>query len=451
MLFNIHRHAAFCLICLCLLPALAAQQILRKSEIRNPAFVPERVLLNISSDPAHNQIVTWRTGTFESSAQAQIALATSHPDFENAAATVAATSIALEVTKGKTVGEYAAHFTGLKPDTRYCYRVGDGANWSEWFDFRTAADHLEPFKFIYLGDAQNSIRSLWSRAVRAAYAKAPDARFIAHAGDLVAEGYDDGLWGEWFEAQGFIAASIPSFPVPGNHDLHRGSGIKEVLDTAPIWRAQFSLPHNGPAGIPELDQHSYYVDYEGVRLIAVDVNVYANTDFNPSERQRIATAETAWLEKVLHDNPNRWTIVVQHQPIFAISKERDYEEMRRVLLPLYDKYHVDLVLQGHDHAYARTRPLIDGKPAGPNRRGTIYTISVSGPKMYEATDESLSLMVKEIRNTQMFQVIEVNANQLKYQAFDIEGHLLDDFKLDKPRYTNTLHGTNSPGPIRPTM
>ena len=248
---------------------------------------------------------------------------------------------------------------------------------------------------------------------------------------MFSELYDYSLWGEWFEAQSFIAASIPNMPVPGNHDLHRGPGIKEVLDTPPIWRQQFSLPHNGPEGIPELDQHSYYVDYEGVRFISLDVNVYANSDFAPSEKKRIAAGEAAWLEKILRDNPNHWTIVRQHQPIFAISKERDYEEMRKVLLPLYDKYHVDLVLQGHDHAYARSLPLVDGKPAAPNQRGTIYTVSVSGPKMYEARDDSKSLMKKEIRNTQMFQIIEVDPNRLKYQAFDIEGHLLDDLNLNK--------------------
>lgn len=430
-MLKIDRRAAFCLILL--LPAISfAQQILRRSETRNPEFVPERVLLNISGDPAHSQTVTWRTETFESSAKAQMAVATPNPDFENTAETVAATAVVHQVKPGKAVGAYSVHFTGLKPDTRYCYRVGDGANWSEWFEFRTAEDHPGNFRFIYLGDAQNSIRSLWSRAVRAAYANAPDARFIVHAGDLVAEGYDDDLWGEWFDAQGFIAASIPSMPVPGNHDLHHAPGVKEILDTPPVWRSQFSLPHNGPEGIPELDQHSYYVDYEGVRLVSIDANAYANEDFAPSEKKRIADGQAAWLENVLQNNPNRWTIVVQHQPVFAISKERDYEDMRKILLPIYDKYHVDLVLQGHDHAYARSHPLLTGKPVASGQRGTIYAISVSGPKMYEATDTSLSLMEKEFHDTQMFQVIEVSPKRLTYRAYDIEGKPMDDFELEKP-------------------
>ena len=74
---------------------------------------------------------------------------------------------------------------------------------------------------------------MWSRAIRTAYATAPDSRFIIHAGDLLNEGYDDRLWGEWCDAMSFISATIPSLPVPGNHDLHR-SDSKSVFNVSPL-------------------------------------------------------------------------------------------------------------------------------------------------------------------------------------------------------------------------
>ena len=77
-----------------------------------------------------------------------------------------------------------------------------------------------------------------------------------------------------------------------------------------------------------------------------------------------------WLKQTLSKNPNRWTIVVQHQPIYDVAKGREYDDMRKALAPLYEKYHVDLVLQGHDHAYARTHKVAKGKvvdPAAPGR------------------------------------------------------------------------------------
>ncbi len=237
---------------------VVAQEKQKKEQPQRPEFIPERIILSVTADPAHTQAVTWRTEKAESAARGQIAEASANPDFEKSATAVSAKTTEAEVSSGKLVGEYAVKFEGLKPNTQYSYRVGDGTTWSEWNTFRTASDRPDAFRFIYVGDAQNSIKSMWSRAIRAAYSKAPDARFIVHAGDLVQEGYDDNLWGEWCDAMGFISAEVPSLPTPGNHDEHRLPGSadsKEVLSVSPLWRYHFSLPANGPEGVPELNQH----------------------------------------------------------------------------------------------------------------------------------------------------------------------------------------------------
>jgi 3',5'-cyclic AMP phosphodiesterase CpdA len=275
---------------------------------------------------------------------------------------------------------------------------------------------------------------MWSRAIRAAYSFAPDARFIIHAGDLVEQGYDDNLWGEWCDAMGFISSMTPNFPVPGNHDLHRAPDDpdpKNVLSVSPVWRRMFSLPTNGPEGVEELNQQSYYIDYQGVRFVAIDVNVYSNDAFLESQKKRLWEKQTAWLEQILKNNPNRWTIVIQHQPIYPVSKGRDYEEMRAVLAPLYDRYHVDLVLQGHDHAYARSNKIFNGRIVPDSQDGTIYVISVSGPKMYEPSGKFDALMAKQIRHTQLFQVVQVNGSELTFQAYTSESQLVDSFNLKK--------------------
>ena len=101
------------------------------------------------------------------------------------------------------------------------------------------------------------------------------------------------------------------------------------------------------------------------------------------------------------------------------------------LLPLYDKYSVDLVLQGHDHLYARSQKLAGGKIVAPDAPGTVYMISVSGPKMYEIDHRFEPLMAKVIPNTQMFQVIDVDGDQMRLRAYSSEGDLLDGFLLMK--------------------
>ncbi len=399
--------------------------------IPQPEIIPQRVILSLTADPSHSQAVTWRTIKAVSSAQAQIAPASADPAFEKAAATVTAAAAQTDAARR---GEYAVQFKDLVPNTHYSYRVGDGATWSEWNSFRTASDKSEAFRFLYLGDEQNSIKSLWSRSIRAAYSKAPDARFIVHAGDLLEEGYDDRLWGEWCDAMGFISAAMPSLATPGNHDLHRLRGSadsQEVLSVSPLWRSHFALPTNGPKGVEELKEQAYYLDYQGVRFISLDVNVYANEAFSESAKQRIGLAQLAWLEELLKNNPNRWTIVIQHQPIYPIAKGRDYVEMRNALLPLYDKYRVDLVLQGHDHTYARTHKLAAGKVVSPSQPGTVYAISVSGPKMYEIEDAFTPLRATTLAHTQAFQVIEMDGDKLTYCAYEVEGRQIDRFQLVK--------------------
>lgn len=393
--------------------------------------VPSRILLTWSGEPATTQAITWRTGIPMQSPQAQFARLDADPNFEKAETTVLGKGATEDLGNGQTANHYVVNLQGLIPNTRYSYRVGDGQVWSEWNVFRTASTKPEPFRFIYVGDAQNNIRSLWARAIRRAYATAPDARLIMHAGDLVAEGWDDRLWSEWSDAMGFIGASIPSLPVPGNHDLHQRppEGAKEAepaLTVAPPWRWNFALPADGPEG---MESQSYYVDYQGVRFIALDVNAFEGPEAKGFERVR--QRELEWLKRVLGNNPNRWTIVFQHQGIYSIAKDRNYTEMRAALAPLYERYGVDLVLQGHDHAYARSHKIAGGKVVAPSAAGVIYAMSVSGPKMYKTHAANRELMSKIVERKQFFQVVEVSPSRLQYKAYSIDGTAADQFEIRK--------------------
>jgi len=398
--------------------------------------VPERMILTWSGDPATTQAVTWETAATLTSAQGQVAKMSAHPNFEASATTVQGVVTAADANEP---GHYAVTFTGLDAGTRYLCRVGDGKSWSEWNAFRTADATSAPFRFLYVGDAQNSIKSLWSRTIRAAYAAAPDARFIASAGDLVAEGHDVRLWNEWRDAQGFVTATIPSLPVVGNHDLHRTPGspeAKSVLSVSPIWHQLFALPDNGPDA-PEMKGQSYFMDYQGVRFVVVDVNVFANEAFDLAAKQRIWNAQLAWLTKTLSNNPNHWTIVLQHQPLYAMAKGRDYQEMRAALGPLYEKCGVDLVLLGHDHLYSRSHKVMQGRVVDPSAPGIIYAISVSGPKMYEIDEPNRKLMAKVIDKMQCYQVIEVAPEKLNYVARSADGVVIDGFELRKSGKSST--------------
>jgi 3',5'-cyclic AMP phosphodiesterase CpdA len=372
--------------------------------IYRPTPVPDRVTLTWNADPSVSQAVTWRTDTSVRKGMAQIAVATDGPEFEETAQSIEATTSELKT------GLWAAHyhsvsFKSVKPETLYTYRVGDGVNWSEWFHFRTAASEPKPFSFLYFGDVQNSIRRHGSRVIREAFRHAPDARFMIFAGDLAKGGRDDLLWGEFFGTGGWLYAMIPMIPTPGNTEYKDG-----VLTEH--WRAQFTLPLHG---LEEIEETSYYIDYQGVRIISLN-------------SMRRLKDQASWLNDVLANNSNRWTILVFHYPLFTLHPDREDNDylIKHWKKPVLDKHQVDLVFTGHDHAYGRSG-LIDG---------AVYVVSVAG---LDLAPVSGGWTARAGEGAQFFQVIRVDAGKLSFEARTATGTLYDAFELHKqPGGTNHL-------------
>lgn len=374
---------------------------------------PDRIILTMETDPATSMAVTWRTDTTVNTGIAQLNIASDAPNMAGTATRIEATSQLL-AADGKSMHYHSVNFTGLQPATLYAYRVGDGEVWSEWFHFRTAADKQEEYSFIYFGDAQNDIKSLWSRVIRKAFSEMPDAAFMLHAGDLIDGRKLDEEWGEWHHAGGFIHGMIPSIPTPGNHEYYIPGGNNALT---PYWRPGFTLPGNGPDG---LEETVYYIDYQGTRIISLNSMAAL---MNPDH----AAAQAKWLEEVLQNNPNKWTVVTFHHPVFSTARNRDNRVVRENFKPLFDKYGVDLVLQGHDHTYARGQNIAEGVSAQSGH--TMYVVSVSGPKMYEQSSEPWWDIGTE--NTQLYQLITVKPDQILYRAYTATGKLFDSFEINR--------------------
>ena len=124
--------------------------------------------------------------------------------------------------------------------------------------------------------------------------------------------------------------------------------------------------------------------------------------------------------------------------MYSPAADRDNVEQRDLWKPLFDKYKVDLILSGHDHAYSRTG-LVDTKnlknvPSGYQQAydpeiGTVNVVSVSGPKMYEITKGQYAKTFGE--NKQLYQIIDIDGDNLRFRAFTATGDLHDEFQLQK--------------------
>jgi len=399
-------------------------------EWSKPSIYPDRIILNFGQNPSSEVNVTWRTTTKVKKAYAEIAVATASPGFWRNGKTIKANTELLDASAVEDANVFAHYhsveFADLLPNTMYGYRVGDGEQWSEWFQFKTASDKPDDkFSFLYVGDAQNYVLELWSRLIREGFRKAPEARFIIHAGDLINRAHREQEWHEWFTAGGFIHSMIPAMPTPGNHEYRakdQAESLAKERSLSVQWRPQFTLPLNGPEGLKET---VYFMDYQDVRVISLDSN-------RDQERQ------ADWLDSILAVNPKKWTILTYHHPLFSASNGRDNSELRSLWKPIFDKHKVDLALQGHDHAYARGRVAPEGNVMdGVNIKdltGTVYVVSVSGGKMYNKgedwTDKG-AIKDRAAENTQLFQVITVEGNRLKFESYTAIGELYDAFELVK--------------------
>ena len=404
---------------------------MRHWEIASPD--PDRIVLTWSGNPARTQAVSWRTDYSVVVGYAEIALADPSSRFDLKAKRFQAATQSLDIGQHDQNVSVVTHFhsvvfEGLSPDTLYAYRVGDGGElWSEWLQFRTASTRNEPVEFLYFGDAQNAVLSHWSRIMRAAFQKAPNADFSIHAGDLINRAHRDQEWAEWFKAGGWIHAMIPSIVVPGNHEYDELTDAEQEKRLSLQWGPQFELPRY--EDLPDsLEETVYYIDYQGVRIVAMNSN-------------REIEAQTKWLDKVLSRNPNRWTVLTFHHPIFSSGKGRDNTINRYSWKPIIEKHDVDLVLQGHDHTYARGHvPIRMMDTDSDSEIGPVYVNSVSGPKMYEFMEGGWDVyrpegvvLDRRAENTQFFQVIGIEGISLVYKAYMANGELYDAFELRKEK------------------
>ena len=384
-----------------------------ESESRTTAFpsgiAPDQVSLTWSGDPRTTQTVQWRTWAQLKKGAVQFR--------EKGSQTNEYVEKSAEMTELEDAGtsndpmnhRFTAALEGLNPGTTYAYRVGSKKGWSQWSEFTTAPQTVAPFSFIYMGDPQVGLDT-WGRLLHGAYERHPEAAFYVVAGDNVNRGNNRDEWDNLFHAASGVFDRRPYVPALGNHDCAKEEGPR-------LYLSLLTLPENGPKEIgPE---RAYSFEYGNALFVVLDSN-------SPPEAQR------PWLEKQLQSAKATWKFAVYHHPAYSSAPRRDNVEVRELWGSLFDQYHVDMALQGHDHGYLRTKPMRAGKEAASPAEGTVYVVSVSGTKMYDV--EQYEYAAKSIEHLSTYQVIDIQTkdeNKLTYRAYDMDGTLQDELVIVK--------------------
>ncbi|HKS38481.1 MAG TPA: metallophosphoesterase family protein [Verrucomicrobiae bacterium] len=374
---------------------------------------PDQIILTWAGDPRRTQSIQWRTNgkvkrgfvTFQEKATFNRFQPASFKRVKAETARWKNPTIAND----PEMHWHTVNLTGLEPDTTYVYSVGDGTKdgWTELAEFTTAPDGVKPFSFVYMGDAQNGL-DRWGTLVQNAFRQRPDAAFYIMAGDLVNRGAERDDWDSLFYNARGVYDRRQLVPVIGNHECQGGHPT--------LYLKYFNLPKDGPPGVEA--ERAYAFDYSNARFIVLDSNL-------PPDCQ------TQWLEEQLTGTKATWKFVTYHHPAYSSGPKRDNKKLREAWTPLFDKYHVDLALQGHDHAYLRTYPMKGEKRAASPKEGTVYVVSVSGTKMYAQDKRDYTEF--GMTNVATYQVldIQISGNRLVYRAYDIDGKLRDDLVIEK--------------------
>ena len=121
-----------------------------------------------------------------------------------------------------------------------------------------------------------------------------------------------------------------------------------------------------------LKEQYYSFNHKNMHFLALSTETDYDQD---SEQYEFAQRD---LEKYSKDPFIDWIIVFYHRHIYGSGPGLDEEtDFRETYHPLFDKYKVDLALQGHLHVYERTHPITfndddDNEPIVHNNNPNIY-------------------------------------------------------------------------------
>ncbi len=388
----------------------------------------DQVVVSLGPDPARSLAWTWRTDPSVGRTRLKIERADGSDSRVVAGAFVEVASAGL--LNDPTIHRHRVAVDRLQPDTDYRYAVGDGSEsgWSDWRRARTGPSSGRDYAFLTMGDPQCGLEE-WGRLLHAARSRRPDAGFLLIAGDLVDRGNERGNWDHFFLRAEGVFDALPVMPCVGNH---------EYLDRGPrIYAASFKLPDNGPAEVPHRLVYSF--EYSDAFVAVLDSNpaVYSSA---------MARVQADWLDDQLARTRARWKFVMFHHPIYPSHPSREQPQLAEAWVPVFDRHKVDLVLQGHDHAYLRTYPMRGGRPVAPTADGTVYVVSVSGQKFVPTVDRGYT--ARGFADVATYQTIDISPARgtLVYRACDVEGREWDRLELTKPDGGPIAFG---PGPGRP--
>lgn len=185
--------------------------------------------------------------------------------------------------------------------------------------------------------------------------------------------------------QDLLKQEVRFYAAIGNHDILTNNGIDQIN------YQDFNM------------QGRYYTfTRKNVQFFALDTNPEA-----PWREQ------LSWLETNLAKSIQPWKIVFGHHPVYSSGQHGTNLKLIERLTPLFERYGVQLYLNGHDHNYERTLPI---------KHTTYLTCGAGGAELRPVGESDwTAYSVSKLS----FAAIDVYPERLEIQGIDTEGNIFD--------------------------
>ncbi len=303
-------------------------------------------------------------------------------------------------------------FPTMTPSTTIHYQIYDSSTstWSSELTYQTST--TDPannnFSFLVLGDSRDNM-TVWQTVANLAKSKNTD--FGLFSGDVVGNSGTGTLWDSWFSSGTNLLSKKLIYHCEGNHD-------SDVNGNEATFLTQFILPNN---------KQYYTFNYGNAVFIVLNSEAPTNT------------TQLSWLKTTLAANTNKmWKVVMFHKPFYTIGTHAaDMTSYKSTWWKAFDDYGVDVIFNGHDHMYERSKPInlnvstsspVSSYGSGSTQGRCQIVCGGSGAPLYTGT---ITNMIEKYSSTYHFCKINITGNTLTDSTYDSTGKLIDTFVLSK--------------------
>lgn len=350
---------------------------------------------------------------------------------------------------GSAQVSYHAQATDLEPDTTYEYRVTIDQQRSDVSTFTTApapgteanvtitafADHGTVDPANTRADGDNPQRVLEQAADI-------DPTVHLHAGDTsYAEG-DARQWDKYFEQIEPLASKAPYMAVPGNHEREEPQGFAQYaarFNTATedegLW---YSFQYGNVLVVGINSERACVASTTNDAAVGMDEADDCETGepVDPYEPQLAFVNET--LSEAADDPTIDWRILLTHHLFWSSSDHAGAIGLKDHYMPIMERNGVDVVVQGHDHVYERTKTLADRDV---NQTGIVYlTNGAAGSGHYGFSEDKPIWSAFRDNEHYGTLVLEIQGDRLDGRFETLEDGPVDEFAL-----TNVQGGVDYAG------